>query len=176
MITTDLRTNPDMCRVSWQPINQGLLEAPSNIVPWLTMPSSLTEALKALTQHFRVEVLEEQVLSLDPALSVFFPDINTPRLFSRKVLLIGNDQPWVAAHTLIAQDDLNRQLNAFANLQQRPLGELLFADNSVRKDSTEVACYQQTWGRRNRYWLREAPILISEFFLPELISHEQTGR
>lgn len=172
MITTDLRINPDMCRVNWQPINTRLLDAPSNIVPWLTLPSSLTEALKALSQDFRVEVLEEQVLALEPSLADFFPGITHPQLFSRKVLLIGNDQPWVAAHTLIAQDHLSQQLNAFANLQQRPLGELLFADNSVRKDCSEIAYHQQTWGRRNRYWLREAPILISEFFLPELISYE----
>lgn len=156
----------------WLPLTDALSQVPAAVQPWIFLPSSLTEALKAIATDFNVEVLEEAYISLAPELASYFPGVQCSRFFSRKVLLKNGQQAWVAAHTLIPESSLHAELKAFSNLRQRPLGELLFADPSVSKDAQEFTQFKQTWGRRNRYWLHQQPLLVSEFFLDELFCHE----
>jgi chorismate--pyruvate lyase len=57
-------------------------------------------------------------------------------------------------------------------LENKPLGELLFSTPGVTKDHQQVCQTETGWGRRARYLLKNQPLLVSEFFLPALIRHE----
>ena len=70
-----------------------------------------------------------------------------------------------------------------AGLGQRPLGALLFADPSTRREPYEIArlglrqagiatpppVSRPVWGRRAVYRLGGMPLLVCEFFLPVLV-------
>jgi chorismate--pyruvate lyase len=151
----------------WQSLEN--LNIPPEYRYWITLPGSLTKALKARTTDFSVHLISEQILDTPwPQRSRSL----TEACFSRKVLLMNGHEPWVAAHTLIPKSSLENGLHALSRLKNRPLGELLFSDKRVSKDSEEACRTESGWGRRARYLLEGQPLLVSEFFLPGLIKHE----
>ena len=142
---------------------------PSDYYRWLMLPGSLTAALRARTKFFSVQLISEQFVE------IHWPGARqqiTQQCFSRKVMLKDGEQPWVAAHTLVPQQSLDNGLAELTRLANQPLGELLFADPNVSKGLSEVCRSEQGWGRRACYYLHRQPLLVSEFFLPDLISHE----
>ncbi|MFC3701901.1 chorismate--pyruvate lyase family protein [Reinekea marina] len=142
---------------------------PDEMGYWLFLPGSLTEALRQRTDNFSVAVIEETLInSTDPSLNAAHTK-EKAEYFSRKVALKNHQEIWVMAHTLIPTTSLKQGLAELSTLQERPLGELLFADDTVRKSPTEITHFDTLWGRRSRYWLREQPLLVTEYFLPELI-------
>lgn len=103
----------------------------------------------------------------------------------REVCLRCDGKPWVFARTVIPRSTLSGQHRRLACLGTRPLGELLFADPAMRREPIEVAALsrgmplyaqatsllpaqpREIWGRRTVFHLRDKPLLVSEFFLPE---------
>ena len=64
----------------------------------------------------------------------------------------------------------------------RPLGAMLFADRTMRRETVEVAMLpaahnanqytnigEPIWGRRSVFRVSGKPLLVSEYFLPELL-------
>jgi chorismate--pyruvate lyase len=136
---------------------------------WLFLPGSLTKALKQRSDSFSVQVLKEECLvNTQPLLGISEQGQETT-LFSRKVALKHHQTPWVMAHTLIPESSLQQGLDQLTHLNERPLGELLFADPKVKKDNNEITFFDNIWGRRSRYWLQGLPLMVTEYFLPELI-------
>jgi len=88
------------------------------------------------------------------------------------VLLKNGETPWVAAHTLVPETSIQHGLGQLTRLNNKPLGELLFSTPGVSKDHLQTCITPQGWGRRARYLLNHQPLLVSEFFLPELIKYE----
>lgn len=104
----------------------------------------------------------------------------------REVQLLGDGQPWVFARTLIPSRTLRGRGRRLTRLGIRPLGEVLFTDPNVRRDSVEMAriafghCLHQRaftdlaespdaiWGRRSVFWIAGNPLLVCEIFLPDL--------
>ena len=88
----------------------------------------------------------------------------------REVHLCVNDVPVVFARSVLpttSSTGINRDV---LQLGSKPLGEVLFKKGSapiLLRQITEVPGLG--WGRRSLYQLRGHPILISEFFLPELL-------
>ena len=71
---------------------------------WLFDSSSLTQLLiRKSNNRFHVEVKAQEWMTLPNAAvrAQFGPLTATHRFWSRKVVLYGNDTPWVLAHTLI---------------------------------------------------------------------------
>jgi chorismate--pyruvate lyase len=70
----------------------------------------------------------------------------------------------------------------YANLGNRPLGAMLFADRTMRRDEVMVSrltvgdvLYEVTgvnkgdvWGRRSIFRVGGRPLLVSEYYLPAL--------
>lgn len=103
----------------------------------------------------------------------------------REVLLCCDDMPVVYARTIIPVSSLRGALRGLALLGNRPLGAVLFADKSMYRNPVEITtlspshkCYHWTqnkgkekiFGRRSVFILKSEKLLVSEFFLPELIS------
>lgn len=160
---------------------------PAGLADWLFDPGSLTRRLRGLCgDRFCVRVLyqgrtrpsrdEARVLRL--RLDAW--------AWTREVQLLCDEQPWVFARTLIPARTLRGRGRRLTQLGTRPLGEVLFADPRVRRGPVEIARIaagqrlhqrafagfaepsQAIWGRRSVFHLDGCPLLVCEFFLPDL--------
>lgn len=166
----------------WHPASFQHHALKHNYKSWLLDPGSLTQKLIAHSQgQFRVEVLQQRTqraqLSEYRALK-----LNRQRwAVVREVILYGQNTPWVFARTIIPLSTLKGPLKRLHHLGNRPLGEALFAEPSMRRKGVEVArvkarhlpkVAQQLkprWGRRSVFTLKNKPLLVSEIFLADLL-------
>ncbi len=142
---------------------------------WVLSRGSLTRLLKqASSGHFRVEVLhqgwgrptrsEAATLALPPH----------QRALIREVILHGQGEPWVCARSVIPATTLTGRQRQLKRLGERPLGELLFRDPSLKRSPIQIVRLQQqaggtpVWGRRSLFYVGGKPLLVSEIFLPAL--------
>jgi chorismate lyase len=140
---------------------------------WLYDSSSLTKLLiRKSAGDFRVEVLEEAwLLPLNSAVrSCFGPLASDHRFWSRKVVLIGDNTPWVLAHTLIPEFSLTGPLKHVLELNEKPLGEYLFSHPDLIRSGIDITPLAgNSWGRRSLFYLFGKPIMVAEFFLPAIL-------
>ncbi|MEX2320556.1 MAG: chorismate lyase [Saccharospirillum sp.] len=162
----------DMRQHTWYDLDEMADQLPAPWRYWLELPGSLTRALRDRSDDFSVQVLAEGNLTLTTPLFAFTGQADSRLCWSRQVALCHDNTPWVLAHTLVTQASLADSLAALTHLNNRPLGELLFTTPGVHKDQQQVTRTQQGWGRRTRYWLHGAPVLVAEFFMETLLSHE----
>ncbi len=158
---------------------------------WLLDHASLTRRLQQRCgEGFRVKLLslrlERPMLSESRALGRPPQEI----ALVRQVHLLCGDTPWVFARTVIPLPSLKGGLRRLTQLGNHSLGAVLFADPRLERSPMEVArilprqrLYRRShgadisegepvWGRRSVFHLRDNPLLVSEFFLPELLQHE----
>jgi len=154
---------------------------------WLVNSSSLTQRLQqACTSHFDVEVISQRLEKpmLSEARALGRPPRETALV--RQVYLRCAQTPWVFARTVIPLASLQGSIKKLSMLGNKPLGAVLFADPRMQRQPLEIArirprhrLYQMAgssddkeqtglWGRRSVFTLQGAPLLVSEFFLPEL--------
>ena len=101
----------------------------------------------------------------------------------RQVLLCCDDQPLIYARTVIPVTTLRGARRRYGNMGSRPLGAMLFADRTMQREEVRVAelsatheanQYNKTdeavWGRRSVFRVSGKPLLVSEYFLPELLN------
>lgn len=175
----------------WRPRHQQRYQSiPKEWCSWLFDEKSLTRRLQ---QHcrgtFSVQILSEEVCQ---------PQANEARRLGmaqrhwariRQVLLLCDDQPWVAARTIIPLSTLRGPLRRLRYLKNRPLGAFLFAHPDLQRGEIEVAQLAPTtpplnllfgddsnttempWARRSLFRLRNRPVLVSEIFLEALITN-----
>lgn len=111
--------------------------------------------------------------------------------FIREAWLKSGAKRLVYARTVIPQTTLARADGRLARLGARPLGEILFAEGA-RRSTLRYArlppgadlgrlpqdkgqdMAEAPWARQSLFHLRDEPLLISEVFLPELITCLQT--
>ena len=158
-------------RQSWVNLDHVALHAVPQIwQDWLSDAGSLTQLIANKTQStVSVEVLSDhnQNLLKDEAL-LFDKPLNHCRI--REEYLWVNDVPVVFARSILptsSSTGINRDV---LQLGSKPLGEVLFKKGKapiLLRQITEVPGLG--WGRRSLYQLRGHPILITEFFLPELL-------
>jgi len=156
---------------------------PSSLETWLFDKSSLTARLiglcdgefsvRVISQHYqKIDSSEAEVMKLEKAHSALV----------RQVVLCCNDQPLVYARTVIPVTTIQGAQRRYANMGNRPLGAMLFADRTMRREEVEVAMLPAThsanrytksndgvWGRRSVFRVANKPLLVSEYFLPELL-------
>ena len=140
---------------------------------WLFDSSSLTRLLiQKSAGDFRVEVRGQEWLQLpNPAVrSCFGPLAAEHKFWSRKVVLVGDNTPWVLAHTLIPEFSLTGPLKRVLELNEKPLGEYLFSHPDLIRSGIDIAPIAgDSWGRRSLFYLFEKPIMVAEFFLPAIL-------
>ena len=158
---------------------------PAPLGAWLLGEDSLTRSLRArCAGEFRVSILHEgwgspsaserQVLGMAPR----------SRAWVREVYLWCGAERWVYARTVLPGTTLTGRLRYLRRLGTRPLGEVIFADLSMRRGPVQVtrvasaagvpeqpsrAADATVWGRRSVFWLHRKPLLVCEFFLPTMI-------
>ncbi len=150
--------------------------------------------------HFRVQILaqrwgrastdEARILRLSPR----------ARVLIREVILLGRDQPWVWARSILPAASLTGSLRRLVHLDDRPLGGWLFRQPSLSRGPMQIACIDANtpllptqvrrdssyfidsapvksascdlslWGRRSVFYVKTKPLLVSEVFLPDFLA------
>lgn len=168
------RADAPLC---WSSVSQ-IWPRPSSLwCDWLLDEGSLTRRLQKLSGgDFHVEVVEERWLRTSPAQVTLLPKRFQGRMmWSRRVLLCGEGEAWVAAHSLIPVDSLRGDLRQLVKLRDRPLGGFLFRYPELRRQAPQIAPVGTHWGRRSVFYLHEKPVLVAEFYLPALMRRLQVG-
>lgn len=130
--------------------------------------------MRVISQHYeKIDPSEASAMVLQRAHSALV----------RHVLLCCNEQPLVYARTVIPVTTIRGAQRRYANMGNRPLGAMLFADRTMQRETVEVSklpaaheANQYTnskapiWGRRSVFRVSGKPLLVSEYFLPELLA------
>ena len=153
------------------------------LLTWLFDASSLTSRLVSLCgSGFSVQVISQKYQAMDSTEASAMKLKNGHAALVRQVLLCCNGKPLVYARTVIPVTTIQGAQRRYANMGNRPLGAMLFADRTMRRESVEVAMLPAThganqytdsnasiWGRRSVFRVSGKPLLVSEYFLPELL-------
>ena len=153
---------------------------------WLINPDSLTARLQQRYAQFSVRTLQmahAHVMQDEASLL----QLKSQQLATvREVLLIGNQNAVVFAHSVIPARAKRGPWHGLARLGNQPLGALLFANTQVRRTplrykklSKHHMLYQKAtlhlqeqpaylWARRSVFYLNCVSILVTEVFLPAL--------
>jgi chorismate--pyruvate lyase len=140
---------------------------------WLEDPGSLTQILmRKSNNQFEVEVIDERWLTIECAelRKEFGPVAPEQKFWSRKVVLRGRGIPWVMAHTLLPAHSLESPLREVMKLDSKPLGAYLFGHSELVRTGMDVTPFlDECWGRRSLFFLFGKPVMVAEFFLPEIL-------
>lgn len=165
------------------------INPPKRLKPWLYEYDSLTQQLRQrYGRSFRVEVLFEQ---WRPA---FIEESRTLTVRAdgfqliREVALMNADQPLILARTIIPATTIDAAHRKLSGLGNRPLGEVLFSYRDLQRQQRQICCINQQywskqtpysldikqpiWGRRTLYSIQQHPLLVSEFFLDDLLKSQ----
>lgn len=148
---------------------------------WLLDRGSLTDRLITKSAgQFRVEVLRQYrgVARPDEARRLGLDERQAAWI--REVVLYGNNTPWVFARSILPEKSLAHSLRHLKRLGNKPLGAVLFNDPHMYRSAIEIARFDardlpvdidgHAWGRRSVFYLRKQPLLVTEVFLPGLLS------
>jgi len=158
----------------------------TSLLPWLFDASSLTARLIALYGNdFSVQVISQRWQTLDSEEAVAMSLKNVRSALVRQVLLCAGETPLVYARTVIPATTIQGAQRRYANMGNRPLGAMLFSDRTMHREAVQVAMlpvkhtahrYAKTdapvWGRRSVFRVAGKPLLVSEYFLPELLKQK----
>lgn len=150
---------------------------------WLFSSGSLTRRLQAYALPFTVTVLSEKLTALserDQRLLETHSDTAT----IREVFLCVDGVPWVYAQSVLPTTALNTGFAALVNIGTKPLGELLFTAEDVKRGQLMATCFDAhselhamladcslptllpLVGRRSLFSRQECLISVTEIFLP----------
>jgi chorismate--pyruvate lyase len=172
----------------WRPAHRlSRAGIPEKYLPWLLDPASLTERIvNRCGGNFRVRLLDQRrIRPLRNEADVLGMRAGT-RAIVRQVQLMCGDTPWVYARTIIPPKTFARKSHRFTTLGARSLGAMLFSDPSMKRGEVEVTSLtpsdrlyhlvtrdlrdkpETIWGRRSLFRLGGKPLLVCEFFLPDI--------
>ena len=162
------------------------------LLSWLLDPNSLTARLKKHCQEFRVELLGQSVEPCQE--SDIFANIKAgEEVLVREVLLYCDERPQVFARSLLPLSSLTGAEQALANLGTQSLGQVLFNNPSLQRETIEIAMFdlnssvaklsqqlnlakqEELWGRRSVFVLENKPLMVAEVFLPDAIAYQQSS-
>ena len=167
--------------------------APTFLQKWLVNRESLTHALTcACPEKFSVKIFNEgwQKPSLNERKTLGLK--NHSLAFVRQVHLFCGDQAWVYARTVIPENTLHGELQKLTHLGTQPLGAILFANKHILRGDIETTkisgknklhtaalTYSKNktdniWGRRSLFHIGDKPLIVSEIFLPNIISDKHS--
>ena len=137
-------------------------------------------------EDFSVRVISQhwQKLNAEEASAMSLKHVRSALV--RQVLLYCGYQPLVYARTVIPATTVQGAQRRYANMGSRPLGAMLFADRTMRREEVQVAILpashevnqfskadEPVWGRRSVFRVAGKPLLVSEYFLPDLIKRSK---
>jgi chorismate--pyruvate lyase len=183
---SEARLTKPICGVeSWRTFLPGI---EAGYAPWLRTDGSLTLRIQQRCENFSVCNVHNRLAAAvyDEAALLGLPA--QKKIYTREVFLHADGKPVVFAHSVVAAQHLFGAWHALRNLGNRPLGALLFAHPLVRRSALHLHVLkpnhplyrratvafdtppQKLWARRSLFVLRNAPLLVTEIFLPDILA------
>lgn len=164
----------------------------NKLQPWLIDNNSLTARLLLRFRKFAVEPIAVKYAKLVQEEAALLRQPSYQVALIREVLLMGDNQPVVFAHSVLPRASLRGAWNGLGKLGNQPLGATLFANPKVRRtalsykkltpghvlyqhatrhltQNIEVRKPSYLWARRSIFSLSCANIMVTEVFLPQLL-------
>jgi chorismate lyase len=153
---------------------------------WLVDERSLTARLQSFSTHFRVQAIAQQNTKPIADEAALLNCKQSTIANVRDVLLIGDEQVLVYAHSVLPHESLRGEWVKLGQLGNQPLGATLFANPRVKRSplyykklAKHHKLYQKAahylpevpaylWARRSIFSLNGAHILVTEVFLPSV--------
>lgn len=174
--------------IPWVPVTPStLVAAPEHVRPWIALETSMTAQVSATLRAPISVILARQEQGDMAADEVRALGSRSQRGMIREVCLTDGKRRALVARTVYTSNNLEALCGEQA-LGQTPLGSLLFA-GSLPPEVTlrEMAEIHPTmalypliasfvgacgpcWARRSRFLLNDQPLLVTEIFLPDLLS------
>lgn len=166
---------------------QSLLLGAADYSPWLRDQGSLTRRIQQNCEVFAVQPQRSGLarVAFDEAALLGIP--SDCYAFSREVYLCADGCPVVFAHSTCARSYLRGTWQAMLGLGNRSLGSLLFTHPLVKRQTLHYKALQlhhplykkatamlcdppnRLWARRSLFYLHDAPLLVTEVFLPQIL-------
>ena len=158
---------------------------PLEVRSWLFDVTSLTARLiRHCSGDFHVELLSREIRRPTWDEAKVLNIANKQHALIRQVRLCCGNKAVVYARTVIPLSTLKGAERSYASLGNRPLGAMLFSDKTMRREEVMVTqllpespLYEKTgtqndviWGRRSVFHVGDKPLLVSEYYLPDLFS------
>ncbi|MES2822219.1 MAG: chorismate lyase [Pseudomonadota bacterium] len=148
--------------------------------PWLLDKGSLTAKLILLSQgEFRVKVLRQVHARASHSEALALGIAPQQLCLVREVILLGHNQPWVFARSVLPLTSLTGKLRHLRKQGSRPLGAFLFSQPKLTRSPISLSLIYRhhqyvpaaliddapVWGRRSIFYVEGKPLLVSEVFL-----------
>ncbi|MFA6969943.1 MAG: chorismate lyase [Gallionella sp.] len=161
--------------------------AGTELLPWLRDHGSLTLRIRQHCEHFSVRMVKSALARIALDESALLGVAPRQLVWSREVFLCADDRPVVFAHSTCAARELRGAWRAVQNLGNKPLGALLFSHPLISRQPLHYKALHahhplyrraasilsdppdRLWARRSLFYLHNAPLLVTEVFLPEII-------
>jgi chorismate--pyruvate lyase len=155
---------------------------------WLIDNGSLTARLQKHYTNFSVKTVAIKYAKPIQDEAALLRQASYKTALIREVLLMGDNQPVVFAHSVLPRASLRGAWNGLGRLGSKPLGATLFANPKVKrtplsykkltpnhvlyKHATEHLIQKPSylWARRSIFSLNCASIMVTEVFLPQLLA------
>ena len=164
------------------------LNIPDNAASWIFEAGSITQRLRNYYgPGVRVQVLKNDWHRPFISESHLLKSPHAKYSLIREVLLSVDNTPLVLARTIIPERTIKSAQHNLSHLGSRPLGEVIFSYPKLERLALEIShtskqawkaeiqkathIQQDLWGRRTVYAIHHHPLLVSEFFLPEILNH-----
>jgi chorismate--pyruvate lyase len=159
----------------------------ADLAPWLRDRGSLTQRIQQRCTHFAVRGVRNGLAHIALNEAALLGIAPHQLAWSREVFLYADNQPVVFAHSAFARVHLRGAWSAVRTLGNKPLGALLFAHPLVERKPLHYQALCNThplyrraatvvndppsrlWARRSLFYLHDAPLLVTEVFLPGIL-------
>jgi len=163
----------------------------ANIASWMRYSGSMTQRLRENADHVNVKVLQHQWEVVDVDDANYLNITPHTKAIVRKVVIYGNDQPWVYAVCIFPEGVVALTNNQLVDLGDKPLGEILFSRSDIHRGEFQFtqlnnqqtadicqrsglpASKETLWARRSYFELQGQKLSLFEVFLPPLIEKIQ---
>ena len=164
------------------------ITASKELQNWLTIQTSLTAKLKIICPELEVVILSEKLETPLRNESQKLGMQMDEQAWVRCVLLKCAQNNWVYARTIIPNLTVENPWYELQNLGTKPLGEVLFESPSIQRSDFEFAsnkldfwpylisnyetnslANKSGFARRSIFKQQNAPLLLTEVFLPGLV-------
>lgn len=167
--------------------NGAVLGCKSDLAVWLRDRGSLTRRIQQRCKNFEMRGLSCGLARVSTDESALLGITQHQFAYTREVFLFADGQPVVFAHSAFAPRHLRGAWEAIRTLGSRPLGALLFAHPLVGRNPLRYKSLRNThplyrgavkllrypplglWARRSLFYLHDAPLLVTEVFLPGIL-------
>ncbi|MFV1873792.1 MAG: chorismate--pyruvate lyase family protein [Oleiphilus sp.] len=142
--------------------------------PWVLDRGSLTKRLIAASDgDFKVLVTSQQWAKPQRDEQQLLGLALGQHALIREVSLICGSEVWVKARSIIPVNTLTGPERQLACLGERPLGAFLFKARTMHRGPLQISSVKSAEGhvisaRRSIFFIHNKPILVSEFFMPEI--------